>query len=325
MGRCDEIPDIGDFFTLDLISEPLLVIRTDADNIAVLSNVCRHRGMPVMAGSGNTKRLRCPYHAWTYNLDGSLRSAPLVSKEKLDDRCNLPTLNTHCWQGFIFVSLDCNANWPASSLRSLDALLANYHMAGMHHARHYEEVWECNWKSLVENFLDGYHLSVVHPETLHPLTPTALCKKSVGTNAYTAYTAPYASTAPEREKYHPDVTDTERRQSQLFCVFPSLVASLSADTLVYLSVQPIDVEKVFVKWGISTYESELQDDLLKQRIDKWKEINNEDHQILQRLPSGLKSRFFSNGPLAQDDYEGTLSDFHEFLRGQFANVVHSER
>ena len=317
-GRCDEIPEAGDYFTLDFTGEPLLVTRTPNGEITVLSNVCRHRGMPVMSGSGNTKRLRCPYHAWTYNLDGTFRSAPLVAKEHLNANCNLPTLNTHCWQGFIFFSLDDSAQWPSDLLSPLESQITNYHMDEMHYATHFEEIWECNWKSLVENFMDGYHLSVVHPKTLHPLTPTGLCKKLPGSLAYTAYSAPYANTAPAREHYHPDVTDSERRQSQLFCIFPSLVASLSADTLVYLSVQPLGGSRVFVKWGISVFESELEGNVLTERVEKWKEINREDHCILQSLTNGLKSKNFSNGPLALDDYEGTLRDFHQYLRQQLS-------
>jgi len=317
-GRCDEIPEPGDYFTLDFTAEPLLVTRTQSGDVAVLSNVCRHRGMPVMSGNGNAKRLRCPYHAWSYDLDGTFRSAPLVAKEHLKTNCNLPTLNTHCWQGFIFFSMDASAIWPSGLLSSLESQIANYHMDEMHYAIHIEEIWECNWKSLVENFMDGYHLSVVHPQTLHPLTPTGLCKKLPGSNAYTAYSAQYANTAPEREHHHSDVTDSERRQSQLFCIFPSLVASLSADTLVYLSVQPLEVNRVFVKWGISVFESELTEKELTERVEKWKEINREDHWILQRLTAGLNSKKFTNGPLALDDYEGTLRDFHQYLRKELS-------
>ena len=216
------------------------------------------------------------------------------------------------------MSLDSSALWPSESISPLNTHLANYHMADMHYATHIEEVWDCNWKSLIENFMDGYHLSVVHPQTLHPLTPTSLCKKLPGSDAYTAYSAPYASTAPERENHHPDVTEVERRQSQLFCIFPTLVASLSADTLFYLSVQPLEASRVFVKWGISSYESDLTEQVVEERLSKWKEINSEDHRILQRLHAGLQSQHFNSGPLARDDFEGTLRDFHRFLRQQYS-------
>lgn len=318
LGRVDEIPEPGDFFTIDLTAEPLLVVRDTGSSVTVLSNVCRHRGMPVATGAGNTRRFRCPYHAWTYELDGQLRSAPLVPKERLDKNCRLPRLKSQLWQGFIFTSLDADAVWPddqdAQTLRPLEQHLANYHMQSMHHAVSFIETWNCNWKSLIENFMDGYHLSVVHPQTLHHLTPTGLCKKVTGTTAaFTAYTANYAGTAPERRNHHPSLTAKQVRQSQLFCVFPSLLASVSADTLVYLALYPVSENQVSVKWGVATYESELPAAEFNARVDKWKQINHEDHEILQRLQAGLKSKHSMAGPLASDDFEGTLHDFHRYL------------
>ncbi len=317
IGRVDEIPETGDFFTIDLMAEPLLVVRKSEEEVAVLSNVCRHRGMPVAQGAGNTKRFRCPYHAWTYELDGRLRNAPLVPKDQLDKDCKLPELKSYCWQGFIFTSLDTDAIWLEenvdSTLMPLDQHVENYHMHAMHHAVNFVELWDCNWKSLVENFMDGYHLSVVHPETLHHLTPTGLCKKVDGTVGFTAYTANYASTAPARENHHPSLSEEQVRQSQLFCVFPSLIASVSADTLVYFALHPVGVGQVSVKWGLATYESNLSEAEITARVDKWKQINAEDHQILQRLQSGLRSKHSVSGPLAADNYEGTLQDFHHYL------------
>ena len=317
LGREDEVPEVGDYFTMDLMSEPLLVVRRTKSDISVLSNVCRHRGMPVASGSGNTKRFKCPYHAWTYELSGKLRNAPLVPKEQLDKNCRLPQLKLRCWQGFMFASLDANAVWPedqeTQTLIPLEQHIANYHMQSMHHAVSFVETWNCNWKSLVENFMDGYHLSVVHPETLHHLTPTSLCKKITGSAAFTAYTANYANKAPPRENHHPSLTDKQVKQSQLFCVFPSLVASVSADTLVYLALHPLSVSQVSVKWGIATYESDLSEAELTARVDKWKKINNEDHEILQRLQAGLRSRHSVTGPLAAEHFEGTLHDFHRYL------------
>jgi len=314
LGRCDQIPNPGDFFTIDFVGEPLLAVRTEDREIKVMSNICRHRGMPIASGTGNKKKLRCPYHAWTYNLDGTLRNAPLVPAETLDKNCNLPTINSHFWQGYIFISLDSSAIWPADAMQPLEQAISNYHMDEMHHAVSFEETWSCNWKSLVENFMDAYHLSAVHPETLHPLTPTSLCRKLANSDAFTAYTAQYTETAPERMNYHPDVTNEQSRQSQLFCIFPSLVASVSADTLVYLALHPLGVDQVFVKWGIACYESDLSQNELSERVEKWTRINDEDHQILKRLHDGLHSRFSNSGPLAAENYEGTLGDFHRYLK-----------
>jgi len=308
IGREDEIPNIGDYFTMDLLTEPLLVVRKSETDIAVLSNVCRHR---------------CPYHAWTYELNGKLRNAPLVPKEQLVKDCGLPVLNSRCWQGFIFVSMAENSVWPdddaktdegtVNSLHQLGAHVENYHMQSMHHATHFYEVWDCNWKSLVENFMDGYHLSVVHPESLHHLTPTSLCKKVPGTASFTAYTANYAATAPARVNHHPSLSTEQARQSQLFCIFPAMIASLSADTLVYLALHPLNARQVSVKWGISTFEADLPEEELQARIEKWQQINHEDHEILKHLQKGLQSSRCDTGPLAEDNFEGTLFDFHSYL------------
>lgn len=302
---------------MDLMSEPLIVVRTTETEVSVLSNVCRHRGMPVASGAGNTQRFRCPYHAWSYELDGKLRNAPLVPKEQLDKDCQLPQLQTRIWQGFIFVSLDANTIWledqTTQTLVPIEQHLANYHMETMHHVFSTVETWECNWKSLIENFMDGYHLSVVHPDTLHHLTPTSLCKKVTGSAAFTAYTANYAHSAPARENHHSSLTPEQVKQSQLFCLFPSLIASVSADTLVYLALHPISVNQVCVKWGVATYESDLSDAQINARVDKWKQINSEDHQILERLQAGLRSKHSVTGPLAADNFEGTLHDFHRYL------------
>ncbi|OED42972.1 hypothetical protein AB833_05005 [Chromatiales bacterium (ex Bugula neritina AB1)] len=317
LGRVDEIPEVGDYFTIDLASEPLLVVRKTESEVTVLSNVCRHRGMPVASGAGNTGKFRCPYHAWTYELSGKLRKAPLVPKERIEKDCGLPRLNSHCWKGFIFVSLDAEADWSegqeSQTLVPLERHLANYHMQDMHHAASFVETWQCNWKSLVENFMDGYHLSVVHPESLHHLTPTSLCKKVTGSAAFTTYTANYTRTAPVREKHHPSLTAEQVKQSHLFCVFPSLIASVSADTLVYLALHPLSASEVSVKWGVATFESDLSEAEISARVNKWKQINNEDHQILQRLQAGLRSKFSVTGPLAADNFEGALLDFHRFL------------
>lgn len=322
LGRVDEVPEVGDYFTLDFLSEPLIVVRKTETEIAVLSNVCRHRGMPVAEGAGNTTRFRCPYHAWTYAVDGKLRSAPLVKKEQLDKNCGLPEFKSRCWQGFVFFSMSEAAEWPEqgeNSLSALEAHIENYHMESMHHIDHFYEVWECNWKLLVENFMDGYHLSIVHPETLHHLTPTSLCKKVNGSRAFTAYTANYADSAPARENHHPSLTAEQAKQSQLFCVFPSLIASLSADTMVYLALQPLGVNKISVKWGLSSYESDLSEDEKTMRIAKWQSINHEDHEILKRLQKGLSSSRCDTGPLAEDNFEGTLADFHSYLLSKLSN------
>ncbi len=313
LGRADEIPGTGDYFTYQLLSEPLLIVRSDPETVTVYANVCRHRAMPVARGSGNADRFVCPYHAWTYDLAGQLKSAPLMPKKAQLKKCGLPVVRSECWGGFIFATFNDHAEPLNVSLSGLETVTGNYQMGNMHHIATFEEVWECNWKSLTENFMDGYHLSVVHPESLRPLTPTNLCDTLANGDAYTSYVANYSRAAPARKNHAPTLSESEKRQSRLFCIYPALVASVSPDTLVYLSLQPAGVSQVQVRWGISVYEDNLTTSEKQQRIEKWQQINFEDHEILKGLQNGLRSSFYEGGVLAPENLEGCVSQFHDYL------------
>lgn len=158
IGHVGEVSDPGDFYTTELVGEQLLVARDDEGEINVLSNVCRHRGnLVVPEASGNRRSFVCPYHAWTYTRDGTLKTAPLMKKAKAFDaaKCSLPKPSTEIWNNFIFVNLDGTAKPLATQLASLDGILHNYH----HELRNLlfmeETVWNTNWKSLNESFRKG--------------------------------------------------------------------------------------------------------------------------------------------------------------------------
>jgi len=161
--------------------------------------------------------------------------------------------------------------------------------------------------------MDAYHLSVVHPQTLRPLTPTNLCRKLSAGNCHTSYVANYTETAPARNNHHPELSAEQCRQSRLFCIYPSLVASVSADTLAFFMLQPDGLDRVSVKWGLASFEQNLTEDERQARINKWRAINEEDHAILQRLQTGLRSSYYQGGMLAPDQFEGCVGDFHRAL------------
>ncbi|MFK7838523.1 MAG: SRPBCC family protein [Sulfitobacter sp.] len=315
LGRMDEIPDTGDFFTVQLLNEPLIVVRQADGNIAVLANVCRHRGMPLAEGSGNTKRFVCSYHAWAYDLDGGLMRAARMKNAGFDAKnCGLHRHNMQLWSGFIYVNLDANA--APFSYPELDALLANYDTESFHVAHVAEEIWNTNWKCLVENFMEGYHLSVVHPETLHGYTPTGLARKLVGGEGFTSYAANYPKDIPSRGLGALNLTDDERLRSTLFSIFPTQVASQAASLLVSLSIFPLNAGQIRVKWTLSTYGNDLDADAIATRIALWDKVNQEDREKLERMQIALGSEHAVSGPLAEDDYEGTIRDFHLWLAAQ---------
>ena len=314
LGRVDEIPETGDYFTAQLFDEPLLVVRGEAGEIRVMSNVCRHRGMMLADGSGRARRFVCPYHAWCYDLSGGLQTAPYMQDRDINaDNCRLPTFRSEVWNGFIYANLDDDAQPLAPQLGRLDALLKHYEPENMRIVRSFEEEWRTNWKCLVENFMEAYHLSVVHPKTLRPYTPTGLSRKSLSDDAFTSYVANYPEKAAPRGQGSSALTDEERRRSTLFCVFPGQVASQAATLLVSFSIQPVAVDRIRVRWTLSTFGTEMSEDELEQRIALWHEVNREDREKLERMQTALASRHAPSGLLGPVDFEGTIRDFYRYL------------
>ncbi|MDF1750660.1 MAG: aromatic ring-hydroxylating dioxygenase subunit alpha [Alphaproteobacteria bacterium] len=319
LGRVDEIPNPGDYFTTRLFAEALLVVCGDDGQVRVLSNVCRHRGMLLAEGNGSTRRFVCSYHAWSYDRSGQLSAAPRMQEKGVDGKtCRLPEFRSEVWNGFIYANLDDAALPLAPRLQGLNQLLAPYGTQGMRHIQSFEEEWQTNWKCLVENFMESYHLSVVHPKTLHPYTPTSLSRKALSGEAFTSYCANYPDTVATRGMGADSLSPEERRRSTLFSVFPTQIASQAATLLVSFGIQPLAVDRIRVRWTLSTYGIELTQDELDTRITLWREVNLEDRIKLEKMQQALTSRHATSGHLASEDYEGTIADFHRYLARQMA-------
>ena len=168
-----QLPSPGDFHSLELFGVPILVVRDEAGALRAYSRVCLHRAMTIVEGEGNAKRFSCPYHRWTYDLDGKLCAAPCMETVPGFDRDahRLPELRLEEWQGFAFVSLDPDARPLGPQLAPLDAVLEGSGFGDFVVAAtlDYESPW--NWKVLVDNFIESYHHMGPHVETLHPTNP----------------------------------------------------------------------------------------------------------------------------------------------------------
>jgi phenylpropionate dioxygenase-like ring-hydroxylating dioxygenase large terminal subunit len=323
LGHVGEIPRAGDFFTTELVDEMLLVVRDHEAVPRVLSNVCRHRGHPVAEGKGNRRRFVCPYHAWSYGCDGALLNAPFMQKvEAFDKRkIRLPELRSEIWKGFIFVNLDGQAPPLDVRLHDLERTASNYHLGERHLLFQEEDTWQTNWKCLTENFMEGYHLSITHAKTLHHITPTALCRKLPGGEGYTAYVSGYDPDFPDREPYHPDLTPEERRQSLLFCIYPSFVITCAPNFSLYMCLRPETADAVTLRWGVIGYVDDPEHPAAQEYLSIGRAFNAEDREKLESLQRALRTKFYEPGFLAPDDLEGTVRDFHRYLAGRLGSHV----
>lgn len=320
LGHVGEIPETGDYFTTELVGEQLIVSRAAGGEVHVLSNVCRHRGNIVAEGRGNRRSFVCGYHAWTYDLDGTLKTAPLMSKVKGFDKkkCGLPRLHSELWNNFIFVNLDGMAEPLAPQLSGLDAILRNYHNEERNLLFTDEAVWNTNWKNLNENFMEGYHLFATHPTTLQPMTPTQLCVKVPGHERWTAYRSYYHPDFPPRGPFHRDMTEDEQRNTVLFNVFPSFVVAVAANYTLYLCLRPVGVDRVAIRWGIAGFKTDAEDPEVVRYVNLCKTFNEEDREKLETLQKAQQTRYFHSGPLGPADLEGTIWDFLQYMARRFA-------
>lgn len=185
LAHVSQLPRAGDFIALDVLDEPLLVVRGKDDRIRVLSRVCQHRGMDMMppgyadpACSGNVPAIRCPYHLWTYDLGGQLLAAPEMQSSSCHarDEVRLREFHSEVFEGFVFMNFDAGAAPVAERYAGLGA--GHLGKCGLGDATIvWQREWDCafNWKVLVENFMEPYHHMGAHRSTLQPLMPALGC------------------------------------------------------------------------------------------------------------------------------------------------------
>lgn len=177
VGRVQQLPKPGDYLALTIIDEPLLVVHGDDGIIRAMSASCRHRGHALKETcSGNARKFVCPYHRWTYTLDGELVGAPrmedAIALRALREEAALPRPKTEIWHGFIFVNFDVSARPLAPTLTKLEPYLENYDLDSMVTIPPKPDPnvpW--NWKILLENYIEPYHTEYVHPG-IHDFAPS---------------------------------------------------------------------------------------------------------------------------------------------------------
>lgn len=169
IGTVDQIPNLGDYFTLTFAGVPVIVMRAAKTIIRAFANSCRHRGSALLEDRGNCQLIVCPYHSWSYNIDGTLHGAPEMQKTHDFDttQYSLLPIRLETWSGFLFINFDQNAASLAEYLGDLPERVTPYRLENMVCARRKEYMMECNWKLFVENAKESYHIATVHRRTIN--------------------------------------------------------------------------------------------------------------------------------------------------------------
>ena len=312
-GLAAEIPGPGDYLTWSVAERPVFCVRGRDGGIRTFSNVCRHRMMTLLEGGGTARRIVCPYHAWSYDLDGSLVAANHMEDTDGFDKADhcLPEIRTEVWHGWIYLTLNPDAPPVADLLEPLAGLVDRYRVADYVPVHRVDAVWNANWKLLAENFMEGYHLPVAHRATLGtwmPLDSVAFPDRRHEAFTYQLFTK------DERARYgraHPDNTglvDGWRNTTVMPTVFPSHMYILAPDHLWYLSLRPDGTDRVDLRFGIAVapelYASlEDPDAWVAEMVAFFNEVCDEDRRVVEGIHVGTRSSLAVPGPMSWLEHE----------------------
>lgn len=303
-GRLAEIAEPGDYLCLDLVDAPLFVVRRRDGTVAAFSNVCRHRGARLLDDRGHVTRISCPYHSWTYDLDGQLVGAPFMHSGFDVGSFRLPQLATFEWQGFVYVNADPDAQPP--DLGELSANVGDYRMADYVPVHACTETWATNWKCLVENFMDAYHLHRVHRETFAAQGSSESGTTLSDGDEASAWHYVDESSGAKSVQAHPDNTwlsPENRHRTWLINVFPSHVFQLQPDFLWSLSILPLGIGETRFRWSLSVPAEILNGAKDRQAhvdgvVAFLERVNAEDRVVVENVFRATASPLATAGPLS---------------------------
>jgi phenylpropionate dioxygenase-like ring-hydroxylating dioxygenase large terminal subunit len=316
--RTDLLREPGDYLALEVAGEPLVAVRGRDGALRVLSNVCRHRWMPLVAGRGRANAFQCPYHLWSYALDGRLLGAPGMDGARCFERAatRLPELRSEVWQGFLFVNLDGEATPLAPRLAALDARLARFRLGELSTLAtlDYDSPW--NWKVMLENAAESYHHMGPHAGTLEPLLPALRTSVPPQAGDFLFWRNPTHDGAPLPALFPPlpGLGAEERASLTLAVVPPFLLIALQPDQLVAFQILPEAVERHRVRWWVCAPEAVRAEPDFEAKLAASQQlldaVHREDMTTCAAVQRGLGSRLAAPGALSP--LEATLAHFQRW-------------
>jgi len=304
VGRSEQVAEHGGYFTANVAGEPLLVVRGSDGVLRAMSNVCRHRAGPVASGEGKRPVLQCRYHGWTYALDGRLLNTPEFDGVQCFDRQSiaLPQFRVEEWNGLVFVTLDRDAPPLREFLGDLAEHLDTRDTAGYRLAARKDWFVDCNWKVYVDNYLEGYHIPIVHPSLFREIDYPNY--RTETRRNYSIQHAPLRK--PERIR-----TTEAGDQAEYFWIYPNLMLNVYPDnfsTNLIVPVGPARTLTVF-EWYFRNPDAPDVQQRLNETIAFSDEIQLEDIDICEAVQRGLRSSTYDRGRYSPQRENG-VHHFH---------------
>jgi phenylpropionate dioxygenase-like ring-hydroxylating dioxygenase large terminal subunit len=336
----NSIPKTGDFQTLDLGSDSVMVLRDRDGSIRAFHNVCRHRGARLLDGAGNCPTaVTCPYHGWTYRHDGGLIGMPVRESFPGLDRSlyGLRPVRVEVALSFVWICLAGDPPPIATVWGELADELAPYRLQDMVPLGPItQESWPVDWKIAMDNYLESYHVPIGHPGLYRMFTPDYEDQKAVpgvarGLSWMRERDSPrWAEGQYQRMigKVATHLPAELRRCWRFYSALPNLGIDVFPDQMDFFQVLPDGPGRCLIRGAVFGLPDERREmravRYLNSRINT--QVNNEDKWLCSRVQRGLASASYRPGPLSQ--LERWMLEFHELLRAripEFASAQAPER
>ncbi|CAN5822025.1 aromatic ring-hydroxylating dioxygenase subunit alpha [soil metagenome] len=310
VGRDEDVAEPGTYLLARAAGESVMVVRGRDRRLRAFNNVCRHRGATILDDpegiSGRVVRLQCPYHAWTYDLDGSLRRAPHT--EQIEDFASadygLHSVRLETWQGFVFVNLSAAAPALTEYLADLPAHVERYAVGRLLRGRRIEYDVAANWKVIAENYSECYHCPGVHPQ-LNKLSPY---DRGQNLESKGPWAGGWMELIDEAHTMSTDgashgrpplagISTEDQRKIFYFVLWPNLLISLHPDYVMTHQVWPVDAEhsRVICEWFFEPETMAAPDFGPSDAVDFWDLTNRQDWAVCERQQEGTRSRAYVAG------------------------------
>jgi choline monooxygenase len=308
-GHASEVAEPGSYLACEIAGEPVLVTRAKDGMLRAFSNVCRHRGSLLASGTGLGSVIRCPYHAWSYSLEGRLIGQPEFEGVENWDRSSvcLPEFRVETWGPFLFVNLDRAAPPLAEVMGSIPEEVAaiGCGLERLKFSCRRDYVIECNWKVYIDNYLEGYHLPAAHPSLFRELDYSQYRVETF--RYYSSQIAPIRARSEGAESRRYDFGDSTNR-ALYYWMFPNFMLNVYPDNLSSNLIVPLGTERTLTVFEWFAYAGEVA----QATIDFSDEIQREDIAICESVQRGLRSRHYSQGRFSVKRENG-VHHFHGLL------------
>jgi Rieske 2Fe-2S family protein len=304
IGHQSQIPDAGDYIVQQVIGESLIVIRDKNSEVHGFFNVCRHRGTRLIEDEkGRCAAIQCPYHAWTYGLDGKLIGAPHMDDVPGFDKADYPlhAVNVGLWEGFIFVNLEKHPMPLEKWFAPLAGKFSHWNMSILQPAKRVEYDVRANWKLMFENYSECYHCPGVHPQ-LQKISPYDSAQNDLREGPFLGGFMKInqgKSLTMSGNACAAFVGKIENLQQVFYySIFPNMLLSLHPEYVMVHRLWPQSPERTLIvcDWLFHPDAFTRKDFKPEDAIEFWDMTNKQDWHVCELSQLGIASRAYQPGP-----------------------------